>query len=79
MHKAYPNTSDAPIVSTCIFAILLPLTGAGIGTDGEKSATKRGKIRKNGRKRENWEENGNLVPADGKGWLRPWPLAGAIP
>ena len=46
---------------------------------GRNSATKTGKVRENGRKRENWEENGNLVPADGKGWLRPWPLAGAIP
>ena len=24
-----------------------------------------------GRKRANWEENGKLAPAEGKGWLRP--------
>ena len=32
-----------------------------MGRNLEKSATKTGKIRKNGKKRENWEENGKLA------------------
>ena len=33
----------------------------GQSADGNKSAAKTGKIRKMGRKRENWEENGKLA------------------
>ena len=50
-----------------------------LGRNFDKSATKTGTIRKNGKKEgtfgrkwENWEENEKLAPADGKGWLRPW-------
>ena len=47
-----------------------------VGRQFEKSATKTGKIRKNGKKKgqlvRKWEACRELAPADGKGWLRPW-------